>query len=131
MKVKDGLMSGWKMTSLYGTLMNMFIFRSIAELCNFSYDHYFAQGDDLDIVTDDLSGAYTLIDAYKKLGFKVARDKFYINSGFYQRSDFLRQVYGENGIYGFPCRMISGLIYTKPWNEVGSKRKFGFDSKMG
>lgn len=49
-KVENGLMSGWKTTSIFGTLINYLVFKCVLKIANMPQPSYIAtQGDDLDV----------------------------------------------------------------------------------
>lgn len=49
-------MSGIKVTSVFGSMINVAIFRYIARQADVSYNYMISLGDDLDVQLDDYGG---------------------------------------------------------------------------
>jgi hypothetical protein len=62
-------MSGIKVTSLFGSIINVAIFRSIAKNHKVSYDYLLSLGDDIDVQVGNLVDVEKLLDGYNKLRF--------------------------------------------------------------
>lgn len=50
--VEDGLMSGWKTTSIFGSIVNIILFRCACKHSMIEPKFYLALGDDLDVSFD-------------------------------------------------------------------------------
>lgn len=73
-QVKNGLMSGWKTTSIFGTIINYLVFWCVRVIANLPEPTYIAtQGDDLDISFDRAIWIADLYSAYEQMKFTVAK----------------------------------------------------------
>lgn len=97
-KVEFGLMSGIKVTSVFGTIINSAICKSICEILNVNFDYMLALGDDLDLQVDSVSDAEKVLNKYKEIGIEVSKQKTSISFGAYHKSEFLRNVYYKDSL---------------------------------
>lgn len=54
---KNGLPSGWKTTSIFGSLFNSFIIKAILEVLNIEVSYLATHGDDTDLELKTISEA--------------------------------------------------------------------------
>jgi len=79
---EDGLMSGWKTTSIFGSLTNISIFRCALQYAEAPDPTYLAVlGDDIDVSFDRAVNLDKLYDFYDKVSFPVARNKTRVTIG--------------------------------------------------
>lgn len=74
-KVEDGLMSGWKVTSIFGSLVNYSIFWTIVDNLGYRYEFCSVLGDDLDTSFSDFIDPELIYNCYDDIKFPIARDK--------------------------------------------------------
>jgi hypothetical protein len=72
------------------------------------------RGDDSAIVAPTYAKTLLLKVCMDALGAKGNESKFGILRG---RSEFLRQMYDRDGIWGYPMRVLPGLGQRKPWSS--------------
>lgn len=73
---KDGLMSGWKTTSIFGSLVNISIFRCALRYAKAPKPSYLVVlGDDIDVSFDWGVDLDSLYDFYDLISFPVAKNK--------------------------------------------------------
>lgn len=109
---KGGLLSGWRLTSMIGTLMSLAIGRFIIDDLGLTGAHAIGMGDDIMIASPTLAATrQQLYDSYAKTGFKVNLLK--TTTG--PIGEFLRQTYSDRGVFGYPANGLSAVIYSPPW----------------
>lgn len=69
--VKNGLPSGWKTTSIFGTLFNQFIIRSCCSKLDIIPSYLATHGDDVDLELPNHTDVHKLLDAMNEYGFEV------------------------------------------------------------
>lgn len=121
-----GILSGWKMTALLGTIISNVYFRmadSIVEnttgltSCMFS-----TQGDDTTNVLQSYYHAYLIYATYKILKIKLSDGKFYMSR---LRTEFLRKEYKNRKVSGYPARLVTKILYRsteQPKTNPGLER---------
>lgn len=110
---KGGLLSGWRLTSLIGTVASMAAAQYIIECVGgegaFQYG---AMGDDLILwsyskeLTTDI-----LVNCYKMFGLSANFRK--TTSG--KIGEFLRKVITPGGSFGYPALALRSIVYANPW----------------
>lgn len=114
--VQNGLLSGWKLTSLMGSIYN----NSTNTFCNFWHlnrygiipTNYITQGDDTHFKCRFMSQAMFHIGLVNSIG-KIAHPKKQFFST--HMTEFLKKLYNLNEMkmdYS-PCRMISSILFEK------------------
>jgi hypothetical protein len=114
--VVNGLLSGYRFTSLLGTGFNYSEYHTAVELCQkygipISFYPPWVQGDDGKMFTVNKVESAALILAYNILGFTVNPKKFYIST---HRTEFLRKEYSRDGAVGNLPRLINSLLWYNP-----------------
>lgn len=112
-KWESGLLSGWRMTSLIGTLSSMcaaeFIMKRTGRLGSMEIG---AMGDDLIMFSNVTSlDSETLADEYSEFG--LLSNTFKTTSG--PVGEFLRKVISKGGNWGYPALALRSLVYANPW----------------
>lgn len=113
---RSGILSGWQWTALLDTLAN------IAEyevMCDLIRDHkipietkqFNAQGDDGLVRLTKPVSCIALIAAYNQCGFEVHPRKTFISK---KHNEYLRKYSKDNKLNGYPCRMVTGLLWLYP-----------------
>lgn len=118
-KVKNGLMSGIRLTSTIGNGWNTVMTEAARRrLANAGLEtqtiEKFIRGDDSAIFTDRAALARLFELAYTQLGVKGGVGKFSVRK---HEMEFLR-IWYSNRCYGYPSRAIPGLTQRKPWSST-------------
>lgn len=113
-KYKGGLLSGWRLTSMIGTLTSLAIGRFIISDLQLYGAHAIAMGDDI-MIASPLKTATKeqLYKSYAKTGFRVNLAKTTVGSV----GEFLRQTYSDRGVLGYPANGLSAVLFSPPWLE--------------
>lgn len=82
-------MSGIKMTSIFGTIINSCICKAICWQTDVRYNYMLALGDDLDLQIMSVDDADKVIDYYKNIGIEVSKQKTSISQGSVLWTEFL------------------------------------------
>ena len=109
-KVAHGLPSGWYWTAVLDTLINLsqlIALRNIAGITHY-FTHVWAQGDDLQLTCAADGALKELVSLYRQANFEVNLKKFWISP---TRDEFLRQVYTDAKVAGYPARAVMKLCY--------------------
>lgn len=111
---KGGLLSGWRITSLVGTMVSMSIGRYIIEKNNIPGAKAVGMGDDIILASPRFGLTRDqLFDSYAETGFNINLLKTI--SG--PIGEFLRQVYSPRGVVGYPASAMGSVLYAPPWLE--------------
>ena len=115
-EVENGLMSGWKLTSLMGSIYN----NSLNNYCNFWHlnkfglipTNYITQGDDTHFKCRFMGQALFHIGLANGIGKIAHPNKQFFSLGM---TEFLKKTYDlfDQKMYYSPCRMISSILYEK------------------
>lgn len=117
---KGGLLSGWRITSLVGTMVSMSIGRYIIEKNNIPGARAVGMGDDIILASPRFGlSRDQLFDSYAETGFNINLLKTI--SG--PIGEFLRQVYSPRGVIGYPASAMGSVLYAPPWLERYSLEK--------
>lgn len=76
-------MSGIKVTSIFGTIINSAICAAICDLEQVEYNYMLALGDDLDLQVETVDDAEKVLKAYAEIGIEVSKQKTSISFGSY------------------------------------------------
>lgn len=109
-KVAHGLPSGWYWTAVLDTLINMsqlIALQNVAGIAPY-FTHVWAQGDDLQLTCAADHALGELVSLYRQANFEVNLKKFWISP---TRDEFLRQVYTDAKVAGYPARAVMKLCY--------------------
>nr|QIN96632.1 MAG: RNA-dependent RNA polymerase [Picornaviridae sp.] len=109
---KGGLLSGWRLTSVIGTLTSLAIGKYIAHRSGLSGATIASMGDDIMLASPYHSiPQHELYKYYAETGFKVNLQKTI--SG--PVGEFLRQTYSEKGVCGYAALAVPAIVYANPW----------------
>lgn len=112
-KYEGGLLSGWRMTSLLGSLISCCAVDYIINKCNKAgCMKYGVMGDDVVIYSHvDSIDKETLVDLYTEYGLSANLKKTVTGNV----GEFLRKVRSPGGSWGYPALALRTLIYANPW----------------
>lgn len=112
-KWSGGLLSGWRITSILGTVISDIVADFIIERSD--YPGAFtrgALGDDLVLASFSRSMTPEMMtQAYNDFGLKANIRK--TTSG--KIGEFLRKTYSPKGVIGYPALALRTIIYANPW----------------
>lgn len=116
---QNGIASGWKWTSLLGSIINWAENYVIDDdMLRSGFDVTIlmrvVQGDDVSEIYKSRDTAYNRLRFWEKRNFEISVKKTLIDRPY---GEFLRYVYGNNLVRGYPARMLHS-IFTVP---VGGK----------
>lgn len=124
-KWKGGLLSGWRITSILGTLISYCAYLHICRVNGVTGAmDYGALGDDLILYSNTTKlTTEQLVDAYNSFGLKSNKNKTIVG----RRGEFLRKVISEGGSWGYPALGLRTVLYANPWI---SDYKFEYEADM-
>lgn len=113
-----GVPSGHKWTALIDTILNYAATRVAMDACELKIAGGLWHGDDgLVAVFGGLPDAAKIAGAYAQLGLKVNSAKTWVSS---RRCEYLHEVHGPEGAWGFPARAFKSILWRKPFmGEAG------------
>jgi len=112
-KYRNGVLSGWRLTSLIDTLATECVIATILSRTSnpAGYDTG-SMGDDLILASDTENLPTTwLADQYDSTGMETNVSK--TTGG--QVGEFLRKVYAPSGVLGYPALGLKGVMFASPW----------------
>lgn len=112
-KWRAGVLSGWRLTSILGTLASVAAYDYICNEHNMQGAlDYGALGDDLILYSyNNKIEPKDLVDSYNAFGLKA---NFYkTTSG--KVGEFLRKVISQGGSWGYPALALRSIVYANPW----------------
>lgn len=114
---EKGLLSGWRVTSLFGSMISalcceLYVANAQSRGVGRETIGYLTQGDDVILwsCVDDFTG---VIDFMRDIGVRTHADKCLIGVS----GDFLRALYTREGKICYPMRSLRGIFYAHPWIE--------------
>lgn len=110
---EKGILSGWRITSLIGSMLSALICERVKEDMRIPFE-YCVQGDDIIMWTDadiDPAKIFRIIETF---GIVINKRKSTISTS----GEFLKYVYMDNKAFGFPCRCIRAIFYANPWLDT-------------
>lgn len=124
LKHQDGLLSGWKTTSLFGSLINKMqamvveqVAREIEPLFQCAILKAY-MGDDVIHIYRYRRDAMLLNRIYRETGLQISFSKTIISN---VKAEFLRtQIYPGNQKFGYPARAVTSIFCAKPWSPSRS-----------
>lgn len=120
LKVKGGLMSGLRWTSMIGNAWNSVVTAMVIKwLGKLGLEdvcvNRWIRGDDSAIVCKSWADAYMFRMGYQFAGILAGDGKFSI---WREQMEFLRQWFDKR-VYAYPTRVLPGWVQQKPWNSEG------------
>jgi hypothetical protein len=80
-KIEFGLMSGIKMTSLFGSLINAAICNAVLSELEIKPSYMAVLGDDIDLSFNEIVDAKSIFDKYKEYNFPISATKSFFSAG--------------------------------------------------
>lgn len=108
-----GLLSGWRLTSLVGSLLSCcaaeFIIENSGQVGAYTYC---VLGDDITILSNVASMSKDkLVALYENFGLVANLEKTVVG----EVGEFLKMIYSRGGVWGYPCLALSSAVYANPW----------------
>lgn len=119
-KYERGILSGWKFTSLFGTMITNMVCEYIRETLGLTME-YMTQGDDIIIMTEDEVDKEEVLALVRKFGLHVNEKKTTIGKS----GEFLKYVYFNNMAFGYTARSVRTIFYSNPWLDPRSVTSMG------
>lgn len=114
---KNGLLSGWRITSLIGSMASAILCEYINSTLGVSMD-YITQGDDIIMTSLQKRDPEVYTNICDEFGVDTHPDKCL----FGEVGEFLKYTYTKDGIYGLPARGLRSLCYINPWLDANRER---------
>jgi hypothetical protein len=111
LKYRKGLPSGWRSTSMLGTLINMALLRAVGLESGIMPCNSWHQGDDAALTFMSSADAHLYLLAAAAIGIQYNPSKFFIAK---HRNEFLRMSCEPSGFWGYPARMAMVVRLKKP-----------------
>lgn len=106
-----GLLSGYKFTALLGSLLNRAEFLTVCQRLNIAPEGGFFQGDDAISWFKHPVSKQAIVNKYAEMGLVVNPLKTWYGT---RVTEFLREIYTPEAVYGMPSRCALSLIFHKP-----------------
>lgn len=118
-KVVNGIPSGWAATALADMVLNQATFNAIIERSReMGFKTWLVGkflGDDSSTFQSGFVECAIIWWLYTAAGFDVNISKFFLSD---DHNEFLRMVYTPKGVKGYPSRIISNILWRKPWLDA-------------
>lgn len=114
---RNGLLSGWRITSLLGSMASAVVCEYINEELGRSMD-YVTQGDDIIMVSQQPVDVGSIMDLCKEIGVQTHPDKCM----FGDVGEFLKYTYVRDKIVALPARTLRSIFYINPWLDKNQTR---------
>jgi hypothetical protein len=117
LKVVGGVMSGLGVTSFLGNSWNMVLTNGLKDLLDrggFGNPFSKVRGDDTTLIHRCFWTLLLQRIGYAAVNAQGTDGKFGIHA---EQTEFLRQWYAEDRVWGYPNRAIPGLTQRKPWSN--------------
>lgn len=127
-KVQGGLLSGWKLTSFFGSVVNALTTQYLMKKMRVEKYDMVTMGDDLYLCVDKkyISDPNLFLNDYIDLasneGIVIKRNQSFYSDHY---CEWLRMGIDEFGINTQPFRLISSIIAQKPWSSLGDIEDLG------
>lgn len=112
-RYKGGLLSGWRLTSIIGSIVSMAVCEYINDSLNTALS-YGVMGDDIVLYSysKDIKKE-VIVELYNRFGLKSNLSKTVTG----RIGEFLRKVRSIGGAWGFPALSLRSIVYANPWIE--------------
>lgn len=111
---KKGLLSGWRITSLLGTMVSQAVCQWLETDLGLEAAERVSQGDDIIIGVNQFVKSQQVEDSLAKISLRTGGDRSVFSFG-----EFLRKYYFQECILGIPSRVVRSLFFANPWLEQG------------
>jgi hypothetical protein len=111
----SGMLSGWKITSQFDSLINLAQMEYTTRILKQQYHMIRVLGDDV-IMQGSYFDTKAIISAMNQQGLVQHPDKTITSSRF---AEFLRGLYDsqERSLEGYPSRLVPAILFGKPWTN--------------
>lgn len=116
---ENGLLSGWRVTSLIGSIKSQIVCLYIMKVLGLDCD-FIVQGDDIIIMTNrsDINLDEVVL-LCQDLGIQTNSEK----TTYGRVGEFLKYTYERKRVSGLPCRTLRSIFYANPWLDTTAVRK--------
>lgn len=116
----SGILSGWQWTALLDSLANMAEVKMAEDLAKEKkiipkIILLNVQGDDVALRTKRLIECLAIVVAMRSMGFLIHPSKTFFSK---HHNEYLRKYYYKGVINGYPARMINGLLWVYPGEDL-------------
>lgn len=110
---KGGILSGWRLTSVLGTLVSYCAAQYIIQSCRLSGGiNIGCLGDDLVLYSNTVAIRFDdMLELYNRFGLRANPQKTVSGN----IGEFLRKVLSPGGSWGYPALALRSLCYANPW----------------
>lgn len=116
-KYKAGLLSGWRITSVLGSIASAITCEYINDKLGVKMD-YITQGDDIIMMSVQKPDVERLMQLCDDMGVVTHPDKCMFGAV----GEFLKYTYTKNKIVALPARTLRSLAYINPWLDADRER---------
>nr|QHA33718.1 RdRp [Pisingos virus] len=107
---ENGLLSGWRMTSLLGSLLSALVCEFINHKLKIELP-YIVQGDDIIMMCPRKMDADRILGCCEEFGITTNKKKTTIG----RYGEFLKYRYGYGRVQGYAARSVRSIFYANPW----------------
>lgn len=109
-KYENGLLSGWRMTSLLGSLLSALVCEHINHRLGLMLE-YIVQGDDIIMLCPRPIDQERVLECCSEFGIITNAKKTTIG----RFGEFLKYRYGYGKVQGYAARAVRSIFYANPW----------------
>lgn len=113
-KAEGGILSGWRLTALIDSLVNLYIWKKLEKMTNYKMENILVMGDDvtMNIMTEDNFDTIlrTVLQESEKLGIVISPSKNFLST---KHTTFLRTFVSPKGLFRYIARGVYSLIFAK------------------
>lgn len=109
---ESGLLSGWRITSILGSIASALLCEYINEQLGMSM-MYLTQGDDIIMMSVNPVDESEIVSLCEEFGVNTHPDKCM----FGEIGEFLKFTYMQDRIVALPARAVRSLVYINPWMD--------------
>lgn len=110
--LEHGLLSGWRLTSVIGSIVSDSI-GAVISTDQKKYNERISLGDDLMLYGYNPISAETMAGLYNQSGLTSNVNKTISGN----IGEFLRKVHSPDYVMGYPARGLKSMMYSNPWLE--------------
>ncbi|ASU43979.1 RdRp [Australian Anopheles totivirus] len=110
LKYENGLLSGWRMTSLLGSMLSALVCEFINHSMMWKLP-YIVQGDDIIMMCPRKVSAERVLECCSRFGIITNKKKTTIG----RFGEFLKYRYGYGRVQGYAARSVRSIFYANPW----------------
>lgn len=112
-KYEGGLLSGWRITTLIGSLKSALLCEYINHCLKKQYK-YVVQGDDIMMLVDDIIDISNIKKLAEDLNITTNDEKTTSST----KGEFLKVQYDETKAVSYPVRSVRSIFYANPWLDT-------------